>query len=272
MQTGQFAAFNTGLVDNHYEQIYALFDANRTPDRQPWVFQDFCTHGERGIGEKLVRSFRPLPEPPHYFEKPESMFYALNAGTPLLQEHLIEDNGARFPLEFIQENCPLGFTPRDCSVMSEREISEYSAEFKKAILADAKKYRAMLNVVKDSLDTALKRVRWNFKTAIPQYFPKRNEMSLLLPLAIVSDEVTDVAMVVEKVESGNYLGHTILSLDMAYNNARLVCRPNSDWLIPDKIKQGGEVGLEGEPEGQSGPSGHEHDAGEGPSLSQPLRP
>ena len=65
----------------------------------------------------------------------------------------------------------------------------------------------------------------------------RYQMSLLLPLALVDDEKVDIALVVEKTESGNYLGHTILPLEWAYSNARLVCRPDSDWLVAENIAQ-----------------------------------
>lgn len=41
---------------------------------------------------------------------------------------------------------------------------------------------------------------------------------------------------VEKADSGKYLAHTILPLDWAYKNARMVCRPDSNWLIPNRIK------------------------------------
>lgn len=34
----------------------------------------------------------------------------------------------------------------------------------------------------------------------------------------------------ERFLSKYYQGHTCLTLDMAYNNARLIARPNSDWL------------------------------------------
>ena len=95
----------------------------------------------------------------------------------------------------------------------------------------------MLNRMEDALDLALKRVRLHDKTAIPQYYPTLDQMSLLLPLALVSDEETDLALVVEKTRSGNYLGHTVLPLDWAYNNARLVCRPLSDWLSPERIAE-----------------------------------
>lgn len=83
---------------------------------------------------------------------------------------------------------------------------------------------------------AEKRIRWNFKTAIPQYYPRFNLMSLLLPVALINDEVVDIALVVTKNPSGSYLGRTILPLDWAYMNARLVCRPDSDWLVPQRVQ------------------------------------
>ena len=61
-------------------------------------------------------------------------------------------------------------------------------------------------------------------------------MSLLLPLALINDEVVDIALVVTKNPSGSYLGRTILPLDWAYMNARLVCRPDSDWLVPQRVQ------------------------------------
>src|SRR5262249_28571953 len=117
--------------------------------------------------------------------------------------------------------------------LDERE--SYFSSFAAAIKAHPPTYRVIKNRMQDALQLSLKRVRWNFKTAIPTYFPKRNRISLLLPLALLSDESVDRALVVERTPSGNYLGHTILPLDWAYSNARLVCRPDSDWLSIAKI-------------------------------------
>lgn len=47
----------------------------------------------------------------------------------------------------------------------------------------------------------------------------------------------DLALVTEKTPSGNYQGHTILPLEWAYNNARLITRPDSDWLVADEIEE-----------------------------------
>ena len=91
---------------------------------------------------------------------------------------------------------------------------------------------------KRAIDKATKRIRWDYKTAVPIYYPAYNLLSLMIPLCLNSDNIADVALLVEKTESGNYLGHTILTLPMAYLDARLLCRPSSDWLRPNLISTG----------------------------------
>ncbi len=68
------------------------------------------------------------------------------------------------------------------------------------------------------------------------YYPSNDKMSLLLPLSLIDDDIIDLALVTEKTPSGNYLGHTILPLDWAYSNARLITRPDSDWLVAEQIE------------------------------------
>ena len=55
-------------------------------------------------------------------------------------------------------------------------------------------------------------IRDSFKTALPCFFPTRNVMSLMLPLALLRDDRVDLALVVELTQSGNYQGQTILPL------------------------------------------------------------
>lgn len=71
----------------------------------------------------------------------------------------------------------------------------------------------------------------NYKTAVPQYY--RGRIQLLIPICLISEKAPDLALVVSKNQAGTqYLGHTCLTLDMAYNNARLIARPDSAWLKP----------------------------------------
>jgi len=76
------------------------------------------------------------------------------------------------------------------------------------------------------------RVYRNYKTAVPQYW--RGRIQLLLPLCLQEDGRADLALVVEKdADARAYRGNTVLTLDMAYSNARLLARPDRDWLKPD---------------------------------------
>lgn len=93
--------------------------------------------------------------------------------------------------------------------------------------------------IENALETSIKRANWNYKTAIPMYYPTLNTTSLLLPLALLDENVIDVALVIEKQPSGNYIGQTILPLEWAYSNARLITRPDSDWLITEHIQETG---------------------------------
>ncbi len=56
----------------------------------------------------------------------------------------------------------------------------------------------------------------------------------LLPVYIhINDEETiTLAIAIEKNENGTYRANTIFDLDTAYKKARLVTKPESNWLIP----------------------------------------
>lgn len=99
----------------------------------------------------------------------------------------------------------------------------------KRIPENIQERKNILNNLNGSIETMKKRVSANYKLAIPQYFDKK--IQLLLPLCLETDNTPDLALVVTKV--GNiYQGHTCLTLDMAYNNARLIAKPENNWLNP----------------------------------------
>jgi hypothetical protein len=245
IMTDQYAAFNTGLVNNLYEPIYALFEKNKIQDRQEWYFHEFCISGVGKAGKILASYFNPLPQRAHFFNDPSELIYDSNATEPQLNwNHIILDNVSRLPIEFLEENKPADFLFRDTSIMSTIDKADYFSSLASAIENDSKKFRAIKNRFADSLQLALKRVQWNFKTAIPMYYPQNNKMSLLLPLSLLDDEIIDLALVTERTQSGSYLGHTILPLDWAYSNARLVTRPDSDWLVAEKIETASTTDIE----------------------------
>ncbi len=243
IEKGQWAVFNTGLVDKLYDPIFALFTRN---DRSnpPWKFVDFCIPGKGPAGKKLTSEIAPLPEAAKYFSSNFDMLLDTSQEIHVDYEHVIYDGVERdrFPIEFLSRHVPKGFAQKDPNSMTEGERVSYFQAYRQALENDLQCTRAIKNRLEDAKTLAEKRTRWNFKTAIPQYYPKFDVLSLLLPLALVSDELVDIALIVTRNPSGSYQGRTILPLAWAYKNARLVCRPDSDWLTTENIN--GELAIE----------------------------
>lgn len=128
----------------------------------------------------------------NYFEDPELLLFNWNYPIDIQYKHILDDakNKERLPQEFLSSS-------------------------------------NMVTILNGAIDTMKKRVSANYKLAIPQYYD--GKIQLLLPLCLLSDSKPDVAIAVTKKDSC-YQGHTCLTLDMAYNNARLIAKPESDWL------------------------------------------
>lgn len=234
---GAWAAFNTGLVDELYDPIYALFKANDPKYSQPWRFDAFCVPGKGPAGKRLTSIFDPLPAPASYFKSNFDMLLDADRPIHVDYDHVILDGIGRdrFPPAFLERYVPRGFSWQDYTLMDRVDRTRYLDDFVVAVDEDLSTKRAIKRRLEDAKLLAEKRTRWNYKTAIPQYFPREDSMSLLLPLAITDDEHVDLALVVTRNPSGSYQGRTVFPLDWAYKNARLVCRPDSDWLVTDSV-------------------------------------
>lgn len=224
------AVFNTGLVDKLYEPIYAVFNRNlNEANPVKWVFWTFVKSDDKEH-QILTRLFgTDLPLPAHYYNNTSELVYDIKKKIGTCNwKHFIEKCD-RLPIDFLRDN----FSDFDYTQPRDKEFYEKLA---KAIFADKKSMNRIKNRITDAINYAIKRVRWNFKTAIPIYYPGQKQISLLLPLALVDEDNVDVALVLEATDSDAYIAHTILTLEMAYNDARLITRPDSDWLTADKIK------------------------------------
>ncbi len=212
------ATFNTGLVDSKYKSIYALFEENQPGHAQRWRFRAFCIPGE-AHGKVLASYFNPLPGPAEYFNSTVELLYDPDQPLHLDYTHILSQNRDRLPAELLSQVKGMDES------MTIRTLTMY---------------------VDQAVDVAKKRTRWNFRTAIPHYFPTFKRLEFLLPLCLLQDKRVDVALSVSKTDTG-YLGNTILALDWAYKSARLVSRPDSDWLAPDQIDEAGKPAEDVEP-------------------------
>lgn len=230
----RFATFNTGLVDRFYEPIYALFEKNgrATP---PWKWRSFCVSGQGEEGKLLARTFEPLPKAASYFTNIDDLYFDSEAPFDEDLDHIVLDGirRDRYPHDFLDTYAG-GFSLQE--YLANRE--SYLAGIADRLNQNDAMYRRLRNRLKDAILLARKRVSWNYRAVVPQYYPKHNLMSFLLPISLSDDTKVDAALVVQSIRVDGklrYQGYTIYPLAYAYRNARLVAKPISDWLDPERI-------------------------------------
>jgi hypothetical protein len=207
------AVFNTGLIDDFFKDLYAVFTENQVkkPGHPPYILRGFCTTGQSIQRVQYLAYVAPLPERAEYFKDIKEVVFDPTLRLDSVTEHIIEDRSYRL----------LPFMSSMPSDMSDQEL-----------------FRHLHSKLEDAIKRAKDRIRWTYKAAIPQYYPTTKSIQFLLPLSLGEDpRKVDVALTVEK-RGMVYIGHTILELDWAYSNARLIARPESEWLTPKAIVPG----------------------------------
>src|SRR6266852_8214646 len=92
-EDGQYCCFNTSLVTEAQEPIYAAFETNRNPGAQPWFFRDWLHKGRWELNR-----FPELPDLAHYFDDPSCLVFDMRKDFRVNVEHIIvETPRDRFP-------------------------------------------------------------------------------------------------------------------------------------------------------------------------------
>ncbi len=234
------AVFNTGLVDSSYDPIYCLLYKNTSSKIFKYGF--FACRGKGVNGKRLNEMFVTFPSAPEYVDmtKLNDLYFDPDKDLNCDWDHIIRDNLKRLPIPFLKTR--LSYSKRLLDAISSFEQSKVGfSAIRNIVTAETDEGEQFRRDLQQSLETATETAkrycRWNYKTAIPVYYPKENKVSLLLPLKLQTDPkvAVDIALVVERLGNGNYQGQTIFTLDMAYQDARLICRPNSEWLTIGNI-------------------------------------
>jgi len=82
-------------------------------------------------------------------------------------------------------------------------------------------------LLESAVELARRKARLDWNLAVPQVFQSR--VQYLLPIHLTRMDKPDLAMALS-IMDGYYVGHTCLTLQMAYQNARLLARPTAGWL------------------------------------------
>ena len=182
--------FNTGLYTRRYETIYGLFEPNSKPDAR----QHWFLKGFFKESDPMLVSFEYLPCRVRFAEDPSELVFDYRLPIRSNIDHILgdEENLTRIP----------------ASLMGEGNSLLLRRAFEGAVVEAARRAAA------------------NYTLAVPQFYGGR--IQLLLPLCLTGDK-PELALTIQR-EDGFYAARTCLTLDMAYNNARLICRPETSWI------------------------------------------
>lgn len=189
--------FNTGLYTKEYQEVFAYFKKNKNEGRQEWFFNSFL----KSTANEIMHIY-PKPRRAKYFSDIHELIYDYKLELDPQLDHILSDENNKERLPNSIKNLPL--------------ISQIA-------------------IFEGSIKIALKKISANYKVAVPQYYGGGVQFLIPLTIDIINkpNEV-DLVLAVKKIKSteGNYYykGYTALTMDMAYNNARLIAKIDSDWL------------------------------------------
>jgi cold shock CspA family protein len=192
-----YAIFDTGLVDRMRRAIYALFGEHLVPgDPRGWWWRGFVTEEEGPM-----REVAELPSPADYLEDPSALAITPRevATMRVDTKHILGDHLDRLPAH----------------LRSDRELARQVFEGELRELPD--------------------RIRRNYRLAVAQYY--RGNINLLLPLHLSgASRRADLALVVERTPAGVRRASTVLGNDHAYQQSRVIARPEAEWLAHAWLK------------------------------------
>lgn len=206
----KYALFNLGLLNIYFKPIYIIVevkdDGGKSYYANPFILKKRTTLADIGftIDGKPI-SEKQLPEPAQFYDnineiifKPEPEFYDPDDEK---LKHIIEERKNRFP-----------------------DVYQTRATTELAVILDT--------AIKCSYELSKR----NYKLVVPQYRPQEDKIQYLMPiyLGATFNKLPDFALVLDH-ESGYYKPETILDLDDAYQNARLIAKPDNFWLNPEQI-------------------------------------
>jgi hypothetical protein len=191
------ACFNTGLYDKTWQPIYFYCIKNPLEGFQPWRFTTFYNSYTIKYSDLSTADITALRRA-SYFSSPSDLIFDINLEITPQWNHILyeEENFLRIPEQ---------------------------------LRANGKEF--CQNLIDGAIRSVKKRIEANYKTIVPQLY--RGKIQLLAPLYLTNPDTPDLALVLSLSEDKSvYYGHTCLTTEMAYNNARLIARPDSYWLQP----------------------------------------
>lgn len=207
---GKYLLFNSGLLDKFFHEIFIIAhvsnDNGNESVKNAYIMSSLIDLTRIGfsVEGRVIRKQEDLPEPATYFTNINEVIFHPDIEIDRNYDrftHIIDERRDRFPRE-----------------EQERDATELARK------------------LDNSIDYAIAIAKRNYKLVVPMYRPQLNKLQLLMPIYLSGSftKSPDLALVLN-LEHGVYTPETVLPLDAAYQNARLITKPDELWLNPDDI-------------------------------------
>ena len=239
-EADELSCFNTGLLTPAQEEIFGVFavseryDASRpqSHENRKWFLKLWARRGDR-----ILTQFSRLPDLASYWSDPAHLIFDPSLEVRPNIDHILRQNLNRFPIELGGQVDADG-VPRDLQALPDIEDVDSDSDGSEAPAVDASEptvgdeSSSTVSIkARIALDGAIKHserlAQRSYRVAVPQFY--RGGIQLLLPLYFRDAVRADLALVLER-HGDWYRASTVLYPDWAYRHARLLSRPNSEWL------------------------------------------
>lgn len=222
------ACFNTGLLTPNQEEIFGVFrvsenfDAGRPESHgnRKWFLSSWARAGDR-----VLTDFPTLPQLASYWDDPAELIFDPSLQVQLNLDHIIRDNLNRFPVE-LGGNLDERGIPSDLAA-TQGDDAEAEPTDGGAVAPNDVVPLATRNALEGAMEHSVRLARRSYRISVPQFH--RDRIQLLLPIYLRDSQRPDLALTLERHGTW-YRAATVLYPDWAYRHARLLSRPNSEWL------------------------------------------
>ena len=210
------------------QDIYAVFVPN--DGTMPGLVLSWIQYPDGlGLGN-ILQGYEELPVRPRFITRAEQAFYAPQSGAPECDwTRLLTENVSRIPRQLIHDATDDRVLLPDLRDVGKEAYMDCLEEAARR-LADDEGMDRLVGWFEAALDRTLETPH-GLQARRSAWHGKGKCVALTLPLHVHQRDV-NVALAVEwDAAQGCYVGINLLTMEMAYNNARLIARPEARWLV-----------------------------------------
>lgn len=215
---GRFMLFNSGLLNKYVEEICIIGELVTTKNKSiAYCKNPIIANGKRDT----ITTYKFKQEDVEDWPEIVSFFDDIN-------QVVFNAKSERIDLDYESlEHC-----------IDERVLLRWPGKYQD--LYKKGDVKTISDALKNAINNALMIAKRNYKYVVPQYRPTTDTIQFLMPIYLDNeyDKSPDFALVLALDDATHYyFPETVLKLDDAYNNARLIAKPDDLWLNPDRITE-----------------------------------